>query len=279
MAMRSRVRTHYLLLWMALLLIGGGLVIHAVSYAALYQAVLSATELTVEHQTDALPASLPIEPAVLFPQLHQIFLVHLSLMISLLVAVLTIFALILYRDQTRLSQLAARDPLTDSLNHQTFDVVFGLFLHKSIRDHSPMCAVLINIDHLSKINHLHSHLAGDLMLQDFVKLIKSMQRRSDVLARWSDCEFILLLPDCALEEAVRIANQLRLRIRNHDFGLAKNWIVTFSAGVAEYATGESEEEFTLRLEDALARAKQHGRNRVEMAPPAFSTILPVFVKK
>lgn len=266
--MRSRVRTHYLLVWLALLLIGGALFIHAVSYAALYQ-MLSPSPSAVS----------PLEPNALLPQMHQIFLVHLSLMVLLLLLALMVFAVILYQDQRRLSQLAACDPLTDSLNQQTFDVVFQLFLHKSIRDHSPMCAVLINIDHLTQINHLHSHLAGDVMLQDFVRLIKNMQRRSDVLARWNDREFILLLPDCALDEAARIANQLRLRIRNHDFGLAKNWIVTFSAGVAEYAMSESEDEFILRLEDALGRAKQHGRNRVEVAAPAFSTILPVFSSK
>lgn len=260
--MRSRVRTHYLLVWMALLLIGGALLIHALSYAAFYRTL-----------------ALSEHGASLLPQLHEIFLLHLGLVVLLLLAVLLIFALILYRDQRRLSQLTARDPLTDSLNHQTFEVVFKLFLHKAIRDHSPLCAVLINIDHLGKINHLHSHLAGDIMLQDFVVLIKNMQRRSDVLARWSDRAFILLLPDCALDEAARVADQLRLRVRNHDFGLAKNWIVTFSAGVAEYATGESESEFMLRLEDALGRAKQHGRNRVEVAAPAFSTILPLFSVK
>lgn len=266
--MRSRVRTHYLLVWMALLLIGGALLIHAISYAAFYQMLLPTASDTTT-----------MEASNLLPQMHHIFLLHLSLMLILLVLVLAVFGLILYRDQRRLSQLAACDPLTNSLNQQTFDVVFKLFLYKSIRDHSPLCAVLINIDHLTQINHLHSHLAGDVMLQDFVTLIKNMQRRSDVLARWSDHEFILLLPDCALEEALRLADQLRLRIRNHDFGLAKNWIVTFSAGVAEYTVGESEDEFLLRLQDALARAKRHGRNRVENAAPAFSTILPVFTNK
>lgn len=270
--MRSRLRTHYVLAWMALLLIGGALLIHAMSYAALYQ-MLMPTEVTVT------TTPLTTELATRLPQMHQIFLLHLALVVVLLISALIIFALILYRNQRHLSQLAARDPLTDSLNQQTFDVVFKLFLYRAMRDHSPMCAVLINIDHLTQINHLHSHLAGDAVLHDFSSLIRNMQRRSDVLARWRDNEFILLLPDCALDEAARIADQLRLRIRNHDFGLAKNWIVTFSAGVAEYATGESEDEFLLRLEDALGRAKQHGRNRVEIAAPAFSTILPVFSGK
>ena len=264
--MRSRVRTHYLLMWLTLLLVGGTLLIHAISYAELYQMLLP------------IQSSAGQSNAVL-SKMHWIFWLHLSLLLLLLLSILIIFGLILYRDQRRLSQLAACDPLTNSLNQQTFDVVFKLFLYKSIRDHSPICAVLINIDHLTQINHLHSHLAGDVMLQDFVNLIKNMQRRSDVLARWSDREFVLLLPDCALDEALRIANQLRLRVRNHDFGLAKNWIVTFSAGVAEYAVGESEDEFLLRLQDALARAKRHGRNRIENAPAAFSAILPTFSGK
>ncbi len=260
--MRSRIRTHYLLAWLALLLVGGSLVIHAISYAALYHMLLP----TDSSQTPR------ADPTQLISQMHQIFLLHLSLTLGLLFVVLGWFGLILYQDQQRLSRWTACDPLTNSLNPQTFDVVFRLFLHKSRRDHSPLSAVLMDIDHLSQINHLHSPLAGDAVLQDFSELIKNMQRRSDVLARWHDHAFILLLPDCVLEEAVRIANHLRLHIRNHDFGLAKNWIVTFSAGVAECATGESEPEFLLRLEDALARAKQGGRNRVDMATPAFSTI-------
>lgn len=260
--MRNQLRTHYVLAWMALLLLGGMFLVHAVSYAALYRTL-----------------SIDTHGAQLLPHIHGIFLRHLGLVALLMFIALIIFALVLYRGQRRLSQLAALDPLTDSLNQQTFDVVFELFLYRSIRDHSPLCAVLINLDHLTQINQLHGHLAGDAVLQDFSQLVRNMQRRSDALARWRDNEFILLLPDCALEEATRIADQLRLRIRNHDFGLAKNWIVTFSAGVAEYATGESEDEFLLRLEDALGRAKQHGRNRVEVAAPAFSTILPVFGSK
>lgn len=261
--MGSQARRHYVLLWLALLLVGGVLVLHAMSYAALYQ---------------LLPITAVAEPMMLLAQIQQIFWLHLSLLLLLSLVVLTIVGLILYRDQRRLSELAARDPLTQCLNQQTFEVVFKLFLYKSIRDHRPLCAVLINLDHLTQINQLHGYLAGDAVLQDMVQLIQNMQRRSDVLARCQPQEFVLLLPDCALEEAVRIADQLRLRVRNHDFGLTKNWIVTFSAGVAEFAAGEAEDEFLLRLQDALTRAQRRGRNRVEHASAAFSTILPTFSK-
>ncbi|MEC7120512.1 MAG: GGDEF domain-containing protein [Pseudomonadota bacterium] len=254
--MRGRLRTHYVLAWMTLLLIGGMLLIHAMSYAAFFQAL-----------------TLPPDSV---PQLQRVFLIHLSLMLILLVLILLGFGHVIYRDQRRFAEMAACDPLTDSLNQQTFEVIFKLLLFKAIRDNSPLCAILLNVDHLSQINQLHSRIAGDAVLHDMVGLIKNMQRRSDVIARWTDTEFIVLLPDCALDEAIPLAEQLRLRIRNHDFGLAKNWTVTFSAGVAEYTHGESEDEFLLRLEDALLRAKQHGRNRVESATSAFSTLLPLF---
>lgn len=99
--------------------------------------------------------------------------------------------------------------------------------------------------------------------------IKAGVRDDDVVSRWGGEEFLLLLKDCPLEQALAIAEKLRQTIAAQRFGFdGKQVAVSVSIGVAEYAAQEPLTGFFARADAALYRAKAGGRNRVEIAAGA-----------
>lgn len=253
--MHDSSRIHWLLGWMSLLLISGFLIINLLSYTEFLHILDRSIPL----------GQLPQQGAALHQELRQVFLVNLGLMLGMIVLALLIFGQMLIRDQQQLNHLAAYDSLTGSLNRQAFEAVCRALMRTSIRQQKPLSAILIDLDHFKQINDAHGHLAGDTVLREVVAIIEQMQRKSDVIARWGGEEFLLLLPDCGVHDAARLADQLRLRIRNHDFNLQPSRTVTLSAGVAEYSHGEQEDDLFRRLDDALYQAKRQGRNRTVIA--------------
>ena len=89
-------------------------------------------------------------------------------------------------------------------------------------------------------------------------------RKNDIVARWGGEEFLLLLRDCPLDEAVRLAEEVRQAIAGADIHLPQETIhITISAGVSQYVADEAANTFFIRADDALYRAKANGRNKVE----------------
>lgn len=262
--MHDNSRIHWLLGWMSLLLITGFLVINLLSYGELLHIL----------DRHVVLEQLPQKGEVLLAETRQVFLVNLGLMLGMIALALLIFGQMLIRDQQQLNRLAAYDGLTGSLNRQAFEAVFRALMRSAMRQQRHLSAILIDIDHFKQINDAHGHLAGDTVLREVVAIIEQMQRKSDVIARWGGEEFFLLLPDCTLNDAARLADQLRLRIRNHDFNLQPTRTITLSAGVAEYCLGEQEDDLFRRLDDALYHAKRQGRNRTVLADPV-SPPLPI----
>ena len=91
-------------------------------------------------------------------------------------------------------------------------------------------------------------------------------RESDVITRWGGEEYLVLLNDCSLAQAMEVAENLRAAVERHDFGMPEPHVrVTISLGVAEYRPDESESSFFSRADSALYQAKHHGRNRLHAA--------------
>ena len=90
-------------------------------------------------------------------------------------------------------------------------------------------------------------------------------RGSDLLCRWGGEQFALLLKKCELEQAYKIAEQLRLNVQNYSFALGEKTPVTISLGVAEWAEDETADELFARVDEAMYQAKAEGRNRAEVS--------------
>jgi len=182
-------------------------------------------------------------------------------------------ALIAFGSFTYLYERAKRDAFELVYHHSSLDELTGagnrklftLLLQKekalSQRSIRPFSLIMIDIDHFKNVNDRFGHISGDQVLIAFTNLIKANLRQSDLLFRWGGEEFIILLPGETVDEADLLAEKLRTRIEHHPFEpLGK---LTASFGVTEVLPGESDEETIRRLDSALYRAKENGRNRVE----------------
>jgi diguanylate cyclase (GGDEF)-like protein len=190
---------------------------------------------------------------------------YINLLVSAL-ATLLVLALTLptlRRYQRRLEKAASTDSLTGLVNRQAFDFLFAAHLKDSVRKKTKFSALLFDVDSFKSINDKHGHLTGDAVITKVAVLAKGSVRGNDIVSRWGGEEFIVLLKECELLAAEHIAEKIRTVIESYDFGLGKP--VTVSLGVAMYNAKESSDGFFSRLDQALYRAKDKGRNRLEVA--------------
>lgn len=174
----------------------------------------------------------------------------------------------IYRDLTErvrleheLSHRATHDYLTGLLNRQQFEVLLDREICRARRSGSPLSLIMFDIDRFKFINDNLGHDAGDEVLKRLARELTKGVRASDSLARWGGEEFILMLPECGVADAGRMAEHLRRRVLQMDFRPDID-VLTISLGVAGYHPGQSARELLRRIDDALYTAKQGGRNCV-----------------
>lgn len=155
----------------------------------------------------------------------------------------------------RIQALAMRDSLT------------GLLNRRAERNGQVMSVALVDMDHFKSINDSQGHGVGDRVLQRFAEVARQELRDTDRLARWGGEEFLLLLPQATVVQAVATLERIRARLREAVIeGVSGELAITFSAGVAR-CTSDADVEAAVELADvAMYRAKTGGRNRTECAP-------------
>ena len=155
---------------------------------------------------------------------------------------------------------ASHDPLTGLWNRQRFETELDRELERARRYNTPCSLIMLDVDHFKAINDAHGHDAGDRVLARLGRVLASEVRGPDRVARWGGEEFMVLLPQTDLAAAARLAERLRARIAEAD---AHGWIgCTASLGVAACNGPDHRSAVLKRLDDALYRAKEHGRDRV-----------------
>lgn len=176
----------------------------------------------------------------------------------------------------KLDQLAGTDALTGAWNRRQFDEVVERELDRSKRYGHPVSLILLDLDLFKEINDKHGHAKGDQVLQHVADRVRGVLRKSDSLTRWGGEEFMILMPDTGLSTATALAERVRATIALHSIeGLGG---VTASIGVAEYA-GDSRDQWVARADAAMYRAKQAGRNRVEVDSTAGGAQAIAVLKK
>ncbi len=176
------------------------------------------------------------------------------------------------RYQRRLEAMATTDKLTGLVNRHAFDILARQILSDARRSNLAVTAMVLDLDYFKTINDRFTHLMGDRVIREVSEAIRSRVRESDVVCRWGGEEFLILLKGCNLSQAEKMAEQVRQTVAGLSFEYAgTHFSITVSLGLAEYRSGESEEQFLLRADRALYRAKDLGRNRVcsdEQGTPA-----------
>jgi diguanylate cyclase (GGDEF)-like protein len=166
----------------------------------------------------------------------------------------------------KLYDSATRDPLPRALYRRAFQERLGVEVSYAIRHREPLVGILLDIDHFKSVNDTHGHPAGDEVLRGVAAVISTTLRVEDVFARYGGEEFVLLGRGLVLEDGVKLAERIRVRVATTEFLIPKGRLrITLSAGVA--ALGEAASDTTgeamLSIADKrLYAAKSAGRNRV-----------------
>jgi len=193
--------------------------------------------------------------------LTRIFAINFGISFGVTLLMLAVTLLTVHRFQRRLQKMATTDALTGLLNRQALAVLFRQTTLVSKRSGRPLSAILFDIDHFKAVNDTFGHMVGDSVIRQVAAITLDVVRESDLVTRWGGEEYLVLLNDCKLSQAVAIAENLRLRVAEHDFQLPSDKVgVTISLGVAQYHDSESETSFLARTDDALYGAKNSGRN-------------------
>ncbi|MDM2931115.1 sensor domain-containing diguanylate cyclase [Citrobacter sp. Cm046] len=164
------------------------------------------------------------------------------------------------RLEQELERAALHDALTGLLNRRHFYQITEPEQTHAILLTQDYSLLLIDTDRFKSINDLFGHLKGDEVLCALARTLESCARKDDLIFRWGGEEFVLLLPRTSLDVAINLAEVIRATVARVTLpGLPR---FTVSIGVARHEANESIDELFKRVDDALYKAKNEGRNRV-----------------
>ena len=186
-------------------------------------------------------------------------------LIALLFVILFSFALSLKKRNRKLHQLAMTDELTNIANRRRIMMQAEQERVKALDTAQPLCFLILDLDHFKQVNDKYGHDVGDIVLQQMCMTVATMLRQQDHFGRTGGEEFLIVLPDTSAEEAVRIAERLRLAIADIQFTDApQNMRITCSIGVSQLLSDEGLNICLGRADDALYQAKAAGRDQTRL---------------
>ncbi|HJV50873.1 MAG TPA: GGDEF domain-containing protein [Noviherbaspirillum sp.] len=166
----------------------------------------------------------------------------------------------------RMRELVCEDQLTGSLNRRGLAAVLERELARAERRRAPLCVALLDLDDFKKLNDTHGHCAGDAALVHLVRVAREALRKTDVIGRFGGEEFMIVLPDTPLDDAMHAMARVQGALREQAFRYQDACVpVTFSAGVALCRAGDDQAAPVARADRALYEAKSAGKNRVVSA--------------
>jgi diguanylate cyclase (GGDEF)-like protein len=168
----------------------------------------------------------------------------------------------------RVKQLAYLDGLTGIFNRRYFETRITEEIERARRFGSELAVVMVDVDKFKSLNDTYGHLLGDEVLRQVSSLLSKQIRKIDVVCRYGGEEFVILLPQTALEQALHVADKLRRAVEEWQFpGVPRT--LTISGGVAVFPNhGNTRDELVKTADAALYAAKESGRNRILSATSA-----------
>lgn len=168
----------------------------------------------------------------------------------------------LKQNNAEFKKIATTDHLTGIYNRAYFDKKIENELHRFKRYDNIFSLLLIDIDHFKNINDTFGHTEGDNVLIKFAEVIKRNLRQTDIFARWGGEEFIVLIPYTNQENAIIVADKIRVEIQNYHF--SNKYKITCSIGVTQTKKNDKKTTLFNRVDQALYKAKEDGRNKVKL---------------
>jgi len=158
-------------------------------------------------------------------------------------------------------RIAITDRLTGLFNRLKLDEALKNELQRCQRNGHPFAVVMLDIDFFKDVNDTHGHQVGDRVLTGVAGILQKQVRETDIVGRWGGEEFLIICPSTELQGALSVAEKLRTKIEAHTF--PKVGTKTVSFGVTVWCQDDTIEGIIARADQALYRAKDKGRNRVE----------------
>ncbi|RFD25600.1 hypothetical protein CER19_22780 [Pseudomonas sp. GL93] len=172
-----------------------------------------------------------------------------------------------YREHLEVQrQKALIDPLTGLPNRAAWSERLDYEVNAWHQRGNSLSLAMLDLDHFKRINDGYGHLAGDKVLKIIANVLSKRLRPTDFIARFGGEEFVLLMPDSALADALAVGEVLREAIAACPFHFkGEPVIITVSMGVAQFQPGERSDLALKRADEALYKAKAAGRNQVQAA--------------
>ncbi|MEH6357899.1 MAG: GGDEF domain-containing protein [Pseudomonadales bacterium] len=175
----------------------------------------------------------------------------------------------LRQELDQVKQESLTDSLTGISNRRAFDAALEHSIQIAREDKTPFCLLIGDIDHFKQFNDTHGHLVGDKVLRFVASILKRCVKGQDTVARLGGEEFAVILPQTHLDGAYAVAEQIRKaisagRLKNKGSGEVFS-TVEISIGVTQFRANDIPNDLIERADQALYRAKDQGRNRVEKA--------------
>jgi diguanylate cyclase (GGDEF)-like protein/PAS domain S-box-containing protein len=164
-------------------------------------------------------------------------------------------------DKKRIEILSVTDKLTGVYNRIRLDEVLSTEFVRFKRYEQSYSVIMFDIDYFKRVNDTYGHLAGDDVLKSLAQLVKASIRESDIFGRWGGEEFLVVCCGTDVEGAHNLAEKLRQKVEIFAFPAVDR--LTCSFGVAQVDDAGTD-NMVKRADEALYRAKQGGRNRVEI---------------
>lgn len=165
--------------------------------------------------------------------------------------------------EEELRQTAIVDRLTGLFNRNHFDAIIKSYQNQADRHGEPLSMMILDIDLFKNVNDSWGHSVGDEVLIQIASVLRKNIRSADVLFRFGGEEFVILMPKTGLDEAADAAEKIRGEVQGNP--LPSVGVTTVSIGVAEHMKGESFKHWFKRMDGAMYRAKNQGRNQVVLS--------------
>ncbi|GAB6106436.1 sensor domain-containing diguanylate cyclase [Fusibacter bizertensis] len=170
--------------------------------------------------------------------------------------------------EAELLNLATTDALTGLYNRFRFDELVVEEIERSERYGGPLSLIIFDLDHFKQINDTYGHIVGDEVLIEISKISKEILRTTDIIARWGGEEFSILLPGTTSSGAYIAAEKLRQTLENYQHSTVG--AVTASFGVSQKLQDEDYTQWFSRVDQALFKSKNSGRNKITVSIDALT---------
>jgi diguanylate cyclase (GGDEF)-like protein len=167
--------------------------------------------------------------------------------------------------QAELEIRATRDALTGAWSRRAIGEMLEREINRARRQRAPLSITLLDVDHFKSVNDRFGHATGDAVLCEVVRRLQGTLRPYDAVGRYGGEEFLVIKPNCPVDQARRVAERLRQSLAGRPIQVGDMALeVTASFGVATFAPSHvsSSEELVRIADQALYEAKRSGRNRV-----------------